>query len=128
MVFSLIYNCPLLILCLCWLLLRKKEYERFEFWRALIDLAVISIALARFYGSSIPPSGHAVFLTHTLISVNNRYYRLAALTMLIVTIGLKISWGDYTSWSYGVVLGVISGMLWDWAGDDSGNALQSGEG
>lgn len=128
MFFALMYNSPLLILCVFWLLFRKKEYERFQLWRALIDIAVISIAIARFYGSSIPPSGHAVFLTHSLISVNNRYYRLAALTMLIVTIGLKISWGDYTSWSYGVVLGVISGMVWDWAGKDSSNVLQSGEG
>ena len=128
MTFSLIYNSPLFILCVFWLLIRKKEYERFQLWRALIDIAVISIALARFYGSSIPPSGHAIFLTHTLISVSNRYYRLAALTMLFVTIGLKISWGDYTSWSYGIALGVISGMVWERAGNDSRNILQSGEG
>lgn len=128
MVFSLIYNGPLLILCLFWLFFRKKECERFHLLRALIDIAVVSIAIARFYGSSIPPSGHALFLTHSLISVSNRYYKSAALIMLMVTIGLKISWGDYTSWSYGVVLGVIIGMVWDWAGNDSGNVLQSGEG
>jgi hypothetical protein len=128
MLFSLIYNGPLLILCLFWLLFRTKEYERFQLWRTLIDIAILSIAIARFYGASIPPSGHAVFLTHSLISVSNRYYRLAALMMLIVTIGFKISWGDYISWSYGVVLGVISGMVWNWLGSDSGNVLQSGEG
>ena len=92
----------------------------------LLDLAVVSIAIARFFGSSIPPSGHAILLTHTLITVSNRYYRLAALTMLIVTAGLKISWQDFTSLGYGIVLGMISGVLWVWAGSDQ--ILQSGEG
>lgn len=93
----------------------------------VIDIAVVSIAIARFYGSSIPPSGHAVFLTHSLITISNRYYRLAALSMLIVTIGLKISWHDYASWSYGIVSGVVSGMLWVWAGKASGTVPGSGE-
>ena len=124
--FSLIYNGPLFILAIFWLFFRKGEYRRLQILRALIDIAVVSVAIARFFGSSIPPSGHVILLTHTLITVSNRYYRLAALTMLIVTAGLKISWHDFTSLGYGIVLGMISGVVWLWAGSDQ--VLQSGEG
>src|SRR5687768_14040376 len=123
---SLMYNGPLFILGAFWLFFRTEEYSRFQILRVLIDVAVFSIAIARFFGSSIPPSGHAILLTHTLITVSNRYYRLAALTMLIVTAGLKISWHDFTSLGYGVVLGIISGVIWRWAETDQ--ILQSEEG
>ena len=124
--FSLIYNGPLFILGACWLFFRAHEYRRLQIIRPLLDIAVLSIAIARFFGSSIPPSGHAILLTHTLISVSNRYFRLAALIMLIGTAGLKISWHDYTSLGYGIVLGTISGLAWVWARRDQ--ILQSREG
>jgi hypothetical protein len=124
--FSLLYNGPLFILGLFWLFFRTEEYRRFQILRVLIDLAVFAIALARFFGSSIPPSGHAILLTHTSITVSNRYYRLAALAMLIATAGLKISWHDFTSLGYGIVLGIVSGAGWIWAGRDQ--ILQSEEG
>lgn len=126
--FSLIYNGPLFILAIFWLFFRAQEYRSLRILRVLLDVAVISIAIARFFGSSIPPSGHALLLTHTLISVSNRYYKLAALAMLIATAGLKISWHDFTSLGYGIVLGMTSGMIWLWAGRDSDQVLQSGEG
>lgn len=106
------YNGPLFVLGFFWVFLRAKEYRRFQVLPVLLDVAVFSIALARFFGSSIPPSGHALLLTHTFISVNNRYYRIAALAMLVATAGLKISWHDYTSLGYGIGLGIISGVVW----------------
>ena len=124
--FSLLYNGPLFILGFFWLFFRTEEYRRLQILRVLIDVAVFSIAIARFFGSSIPPSGHAILLTHTLITVSNRYYRLAALAMLIVTAVLKISWHDFTSLGYGIVLGMISGVAWIWARSDQ--VLQSEEG
>jgi hypothetical protein len=74
------------------------------------------MAVSRFYGLPIPPSGHALFLTHSLVSVRNKYYRIAALVMLIVTILLKLSWGDYRSWLYGIIIGLVSGTIWIQAG------------
>lgn len=123
--FFVMYNAPLFVLGFFWILLRKQDYRRFQIIRALLDIAVAAIALARFFGSSIPPSGHALLLTHTLISVSNRYYRLCALAMLLATAGLKISWHDFASLGYGIVLGILSGVAWLWAGGD--RILQSGE-
>jgi hypothetical protein len=114
--FSLLYNGPLFILGIFWLFFRTEEYRRLRILGLLLDLAVVAIAIARFFGSSIPPSGHAILLTHTLITVSNRYYRLAALAMLIATAALKISWYDFSSLGYGIVLGMISGTIWLWAG------------
>ena len=125
--FSLMYNGPLFILGIFWIFFRTQEYGRLRILRVLLDIAVFSIAIARFFGSSIPPSGHAILLTHTLITVSNRYYRLAALIMLIATAGLKISWHDFTSLGYGIVLGITSGLAWIWAGRDSDRILQSEE-
>ena len=122
------YNGPLFILAIFWIFFRTQEYRRLRIVGVLLDLTVVSIAIARFFGSSIPPSGHAILLTHTLITVSNRYFRLAALAMLIATAALKISWHDFASLGYGIVLGITSGMIWLWARRDSDQILQSGEG
>jgi hypothetical protein len=121
------YNGPLFILAIFWIFFRAREYRKLRVLGVLLDLAVVSIAMARFFGSSIPPSGHAILLTHTLITVSNRYYRLAALAMLIATAALKISWYDFASLGYGIALGITSGMIWLWAGRDADRVLQSGE-
>jgi hypothetical protein len=123
--FSLAYNGPLFILGIFWIFFRIQEYRRLQILRVLLDLAVFSIAIARFFGSSIPPSGHAILLTHTLITISNRYYRLAALIMLIATAALKISWHDFTSPGYGIVLGIISGMTWVWAGSRRSDSVKA---
>ena len=124
--FTLLYNGPLFILGIFWLFFRTQEYRRLRVLGVLLDLAVVSIAIARFFGSSIPPSGHAILLTHTLITVSNRYFRLAAAAMLIATAALKISWHDFASLGYGIVLGILSGVAWLWVGSDQ--VLQSEEG
>ena len=124
--FSVLYNGPLFILGFFWLCFRKQEYRRFQILRVLLDVAVFAAASARFFGSTIPPSGHALLLTHTIITVSNRYYRLAAVAMLIATAVLKISWHDFTSLGYGIGLGLLSGAAWVWAGRDQ--VLQSDEG
>ncbi len=123
----MLYNAPLVILGAFWLFFRTQGAARLRISRVLLDITIVSIVIARFYGSPIPPSGHAVFLAHSLISVSNRYYRLAALMMLIMTIGLKITWGDYWSWSYGVVIGIITGTAWILTGRKSASGIRTAE-
>jgi hypothetical protein len=36
--------------------------------------------------------------------------------MLLATIAVKLSWGDYTSWLTGIAMGCISGALWIYIG------------
>jgi hypothetical protein len=121
MLFSLFYNVPLVILATFWLLCRKQEQKRWKSVKTGLDIIVVCLAMSRYYGAMIPPSGHALFLTYSLITVSSRYYRIAALMMLLVTILLKISWGDYQSWSYGILLGVVTSTIWIWLGNKPEN-------
>lgn len=116
MLFSLLYNGPMVLLLASWVFCRRQEQKRWQALRILLDIVILSIAISRFYGLLIPPSGHALFLTYSLLTVSSKYYRIAALMMLFVTIALKISWGDYESWSYGILFGVVSGIEWIWIG------------
>ena len=125
--FWLMYNGPLYILGFFWIFFRIQEYRRLRMPGVLLDIAVFSLAIARLLGSSVPPSGHALVLTHTLITVSNRYFRLAALLMLLGTAGLKISWNDFSSLGYGIGLGITSGLAWLWSGRGSDPILQSEE-
>ena len=112
--FFLYYHLPLFALIAVWLVFRIDELKRLRVLQAMIDVTVIAVAIARLFGSSIPPSGHAFFLTHSFITVRNLYFKCAALAMLCLVVYLKIGWKDYTSWTYGIMFGVISGSLWLW--------------
>lgn len=122
--FFLLYNVPVFGLTLCWVFCRIQEQKAWLSWRSVLDVVVVAIAASRFFGAVIPPSGHALFLTHSLITTANCYYRMATAVMLIITIALKVGWGDYHSWLYGILAGVISGSLWVYAlGKDAEPAL-----
>ena len=112
LLFNLIYNGPIFVLFVVWLLLRARDRSRLTPLRVLIDAFVVAISASRFLGVTIPPSGHAVFLAHSLITVNNKWYRVIALVILLLTIGLKISWKDHTSWAYGILVGLGCGAIW----------------
>ena len=48
--FSLTYNGPLFVLGFFWLFFRTQEYRRFQILPVLIDITVLAIAIARFFG------------------------------------------------------------------------------
>ena len=112
LLFSLIYNGPILVLCIVWLLLRARDKSKLTPLRVLIDAVIVAIAASRFLGATIPPSGHTAFLSYSLVTVNNKSYRIIALLTLLLTIGLKISWNDYTSWAYGIAAGIGGSAIW----------------
>lgn len=113
--FSLLYNVPVFGLTVAWVFCRLQAQQPWLSWRSLLDVVVVTIAASRFFGAAIPPSGHALFLTHSIITTTNRSYQMAAIIMLSITIALKVGWGDYSSWLYGMLLGLISGGLWLYA-------------
>jgi hypothetical protein len=112
MVFSLLYNLPLFGLAVYWILCRIQEAKKSRPLAIAIDIIVVALAASRYLGSTILPSGHALFLTHSLLTTANRLYRIIALILLAVTIVLKVSWGDYSSWVYGILVALSSSFLW----------------
>jgi hypothetical protein len=112
MIVFLLYNWPLHILAPFWLVCRMQEDKKFLSLRTLIDIVVVILAMSRYYGPIVPTSGHALFLTHSLITIRNRYYRIPAVVMLIATVAVKVSWEDYSSLVSGILIGLISGAIW----------------
>jgi len=105
--FSALYSLPLYSVFFSWLYCRLRENAKFSIVTIILDLAVIGLAASRFFGPIIPSSGHALFLSYSLFTINSRLYRIVAAILLALTIALKLSWGDYYSWLYGVLIGVL---------------------
>lgn len=104
--FFWIYNLPVVLMGFVWLAIEFKRRTTLTVPCVLCDLIVIGVGLGRFLGWQIPPSGHALFFSYSLLTVTNKVYRLFAAIFLLLTIGLKLSWGDYSTWVYGIVVGV----------------------
>ncbi len=113
MIEYVLYSLPLYALAGLWLLCRMHEDDKLFSLRSLLDIIVIALAMSRNWGSIIPSSGHALFLTHSLMTIRSHLYRIPAAIMLIVTIAFKVSWGDYLSFVYGILIGFISGVIWN---------------
>jgi hypothetical protein len=109
--FWLLYNAPIYGLFFFWLYCRTHERDSFRVGEIVTDGFVVCLALSRFLGPLIPPSGHALFLSYSLLTTGNRLYRIVAAVLLALTIALKLSWGDYHSWLYGILLGVVFAVL-----------------
>ena len=107
--FSLLYNLPLFVLGLWWLFTRWHQPQPLSFGQIFLDSLVVVLSLARFFGLPLPPSGHAFFLTHSGLTTPQRSYQFTAAFLLILTIALKLSWGDSSSWLWGIVAGCASG-------------------
>lgn len=109
--FFWIYNLPVAVLGIVWLAIEFNRRATLPRICALLDAVVIVVGLSRFLGSPIPPSGHALFFSYSLLAVPNNAYRLFAAIFLLMTVGLKLSWGDYSTWFSGIALGVGLGWL-----------------
>jgi uncharacterized membrane protein len=110
--FSLLYNLPLFALGLLWLLSRWRQRNSASPRQLWLDGLVVALSLARFFGIALPPSGHAFFLTHSGLTTPQRSYQLASAVFLVLTIALKLSWGDSSSWLWGIVAGCASGAVY----------------
>ena len=106
---SLLYNLPLFALGLWWLFSRWRQPQPPSLRQVLLDGIVVTLSLARFFGIPLPPSGHAFFLTHSGLTTSQRSYQFAAAFLLVLTIALKLSWGDSSSWLWGIMAGCASG-------------------
>lgn len=104
---SSLYNLPLYSVFFSWLYYRLRESAKVSVATIILDLAVVGLAASRFLGPIIPSSGHALFLGYSLLTTGSRFYRIVAAILLALTIALKLSWGDYSSWLYGILIGLL---------------------
>lgn len=109
--FFWIYNFPVAAMGIVWLAIEFKRRAKLPWPCVFFDVIVIAAGLGRFWGWQIPPSGHILFFSYSLLTVTSKVYRLFAAIFLLLTIGLKLSWDDYSTWVYGIVVGVGLGLL-----------------
>jgi len=55
-------------------------------------------------------SGGQISSTQPTAAANTSYLLFTAI-FLLMTSGLKLSWGDYSTWLYGILCGVVLGLL-----------------
>lgn len=109
---SLLYNQPLFSAFFFWLYCRLRENTKFPLSKIALDALVVGLAASRLFGSIIPSSGHALFLSYSFLTVSNRGYRILSGVLLTGTIALKLYWGDYRSWVYGIAAGLFCGFIY----------------
>jgi hypothetical protein len=113
-----LYNWPLFSVCFFWLFCRLRDAKAlaplapWRPWRLLLDGLVVLLAASRMAGTFVPSSGHALLMSYSLLTVPNRLYRAAAAAVLLLTIALKLTWGDGRSWVYGIALGGLFGAIY----------------
>ena len=79
--------------------------------RVIVDVVAVCLAASRMFGEYLPSSGHALLLSYSPITVANRLFRVIALAGLLLTIAMKLQFGDSRSWLYGILAGVALGIL-----------------
>ncbi|MGH9846338.1 MAG: hypothetical protein ACREEM_47170 [Blastocatellia bacterium] len=107
-----LYNWPLFSVCFFWLFCRLREPGALKPPRMILDGVVVILAASRMVGEFLPSSGHALLMSYSLLTVVNRFYRVAAAAMLLLTIAMKLTWGDGRTWVYGIALGGLLGLIY----------------
>lgn len=107
-----LYNWPLFSVCFFWVFCRLRELDALKLPRLILDGVVVILAASRMVGEFLPSSGHALLMSYSLITVPNRFFRVAAAAMLLLTIAMKLTWGDGRTWVYGIVLGGLLGWVY----------------
>jgi hypothetical protein len=110
--FSALYNFPLYSVGFLWLFYRLQENKSFLPLMLLVDILVVLIAASRFFGPLVPASGHALFLSYSLLTASSKFYKITSAILLVLTIALKLSWGDHHSWVFGIIFGLFCGILY----------------
>ena len=78
----------------------------------MIDGIVVTVAAWRVIGHVPFVSGHALFLSYCLLTIDSKTGRLAALLVLIETLTFKLLiWNDWRTAFCGVGLGVFMALI-----------------
>jgi hypothetical protein len=111
--FLVAYVAPLFLAAPLWVRTRLKSYALHFGTRGAIDLIIVGLSFARFVaGEILPFSGHMLFLTYSGITTSVPWYRFLVLVLLVETTWFKLwVWRDATSWSLGLLLGLIAAAV-----------------
>jgi len=76
------------------------------------DALVLGLAGLRVLGPVVPMSGHVLILVYSMLTIRTGWYRVAGTLVLLQVTWLKVfRWHEPGSWVWGLVLGLILGLM-----------------
>ena len=104
------YIMPVGVVFVAFILERLKELGHTSVQCLILDLIVVLLSLARVVTYIPFYSGHAMFLSYTLLSARLRVVKILATVVLLQVVYLKlIKWDDWITLIIGVLVGSLAG-------------------
>jgi hypothetical protein len=113
--FFIIYMAPLLLAGPLWLRFRVAQIETLSERQLTVDGVVFLAGALRMFGGwgVLPYSGHMLFLTYSMLTTRSLGYSLVAAVLLVMTTIYKLAlWDDWSTWLWGLALGIIAAAIW----------------
>ena len=106
------YVVPIIFPFTIFLIYRAEGLQQRKWGQWLIDSAVIITAMWRVIGDVPYVSGHTLFLTYCIFTVNSLFGRIIAMIVMIEVLYLKLFiWNDSITCLVGIFLGVMAAVL-----------------
>jgi hypothetical protein len=107
-----LYVVPVVIPFVAFLFDRAERFQQTSAAQSMVDVLVVGTAMWRAIGHVPLISGHALFLTYSLLTVRTRVAQITALAIILQVIYLKLFvWHDLVTPLGGIVLGSCAALL-----------------
>lgn len=107
------YVVPIVVPFVIFLLNRAANFRQRKFTQWIIDLLVILTAMWRVIGDVPYVSGHTLFLTFCILTLDLNFGRILAAIIMLEVLCLKILiWNDWVTAITGIVLGTIAAIIY----------------
>lgn len=111
------YVTPIVVPFAAFLFDRAARRRQVTAYQLIVDVLVVGTAMWRVIGHVPYISGHALFLTYTLLSTRSRVAQISAAIVMLQVIYLKyIVWGDWITSTNGIALGILGALARMWFG------------
>jgi len=113
--FFLFYCVPIVVPFVAFLFDRAERIAEMNLVRWAADVVVLALSLARFKGMGGLPviaviSGHALFLTHALLTARSWVVRVTAAIVMLQVIYVKLPAGDLSLYG-GILVGCLTAAV-----------------
>ncbi len=106
------YVVPIIVPFIIFIFHRLEIFQQRNFIQHLTDSAVVLTALWRVIGDVPYISGHTLFLTYCILTVNSRVGQILAAIVIVEVVYLKIFvWNDWITASVGIILGIVAALF-----------------
>ena len=108
-----VYVVPIVVPFVAFLFDRAERVRQSSVLQLALDALVTVTAIWRALGHVPYVSGHALFLTHCLLTARSRVARVSSAVVMLQVIYLKyVVWHDWVSSTGGIILGAAAAFVW----------------